>query len=250
MSQRALKRRAAGRAEPDSRQGALARDFLRMVSHELRTPLNSILGFSDILQTELYGPLGAPEYKEYAEIIHASGKRLLRLVNQALELAKIEAGGEALEPAAEALDQVFEDAARAVADEFAIRRLRLRRELPEHVPAALADARAIRTAVVNLLQNAAAFAPENGEVRLSGRVQGALVQIEIADDGEGMDAERAERLLQAVRQGEEAGLARRDGTGFGWAIVHALCKGSGARFEVTTAPGEGMRAVLSFRRAR
>src|SRR5580698_3464285 len=94
------------------------RDFLRMVSHELRTPLNSIIGFSEILGREIYGPLGAPQYKEYAGIIQASGLRLLRLVNQVLELAKLEAGGE-LELGAEPLDAVFEDAAKTVAPDLA-----------------------------------------------------------------------------------------------------------------------------------
>ena len=105
------------------------RDFLRMVSHELRTPLNSIIGFSEILSREIYGPLGAAQYKEYAGIIQASGLRLLRLVNQVLELAKLEAGGE-LELGAEPLDAVFEDAAKTVAPDLAERAHR-----PEDQPA-------------------------------------------------------------------------------------------------------------------
>jgi signal transduction histidine kinase len=224
------------------------RDFLRMVSHELRTPLNSIIGFSEILNREIYGPLGAAQYKEYAGIIQSSGLRLLRLVNQVLELAKLEAGGE-LELGAESLDGVFEDAARSTAADLAERGVKLKTELPEPAPVALADARAIRTAVNNLLQNAAAYAPQGGEVRLIGRVQGPLVQIEVADDGEGMDRERAERLLRPFDSSDES-LTRSDGAGFGWMIVRALTAAMGARFEVFTAPGEGLSAVLSFRRAR
>jgi signal transduction histidine kinase len=224
------------------------RDFLRSVSHELRTPLNSIIGFSEILSREIYGPLGSPQYKEYAGIIQTSGLRMLRLVNQVLELAKLQAGGE-LELAAEPLDAVFEDAARTVASELTERRLVLKTSLPASVPAALADPRAIRTAVVNLLQNAAAFAPEGGEVRLIGRVQGPLVQIEVADDGPGLAPERAEKLLSPFDH-HDGSLARCDGMGFGWLIVQALCSAMGARFEVFTKPGEGLSAVLSFRRAR
>ena len=224
------------------------RDFLRMVSHELRTPLNSIIGFSEILNREIYGPLGAAQYKEYAGIIQASGLRLLRLVNQVLELAKLEAGDE-LELGAEPLDAVFEDAAKTVAADLAERRIVLKTSLPTPVPAALADPRAVRTAVVNLLQNAAAFAPEGGEVRLTGRVQGPLVQIEVADDGPGLDPARAEKLLTPFDQ-HDGSLTRRDGMGFGWLIVQALCSAMGARFEVFTKPGEGLTAVLSFRRAR
>jgi signal transduction histidine kinase len=103
--------------------------------------------------------------------------------------------------------------------------------------------------VVNLLQNAATYAPKGGEVRLVGRVQGPLVQIEVSDEGDGLDPARAERLLRPFEQ-SDGSLTRRDGMGFGWLIVQALCAAMGARFEVYTAPGEGLSAVLSFRRAR
>ena len=81
---------AAESAQTDTDLDAQKRGFLRMISHELRTPLNSILGFSEILASELYGPLGSPQYKEYAEIIHGSGRRLLKLVNQVLEIARLD----------------------------------------------------------------------------------------------------------------------------------------------------------------
>lgn len=256
MPQKAhVKRRPETPAAPavpaERREGTPAgvrRDFLRMVSHELRTPLNSIIGFSEILSREIYGPLGSPQYQEYAGIIQASGLRLLRLVNQVLELAKLEAGGE-LELGAEPLDAVFEDVAGTVAPELAERGVVLKMSLPEQIPTALADPRAIRTAVVNLLQNAGAFAPKGGEVRLTGRVQGPLVQIEVADDGPGLAPERAQMLLTPFDH-HDGSLTRRDGMGFGWMIVQALCAAMGARFEVFTAPGEGLSAVLSFRRAR
>jgi signal transduction histidine kinase len=236
-------------SRPEAATADARRDFLRMVSHELRTPLNSIIGFSEILSRELYGPLGAAQYREYAGIIQSSGLRLLRLVNQVLELAKLEAAGGELELGAESLEAVFEDAAHAVAQELAERRLELKVHLPAPAPSALADARAIRTAVVNLLQNAAAFAPEGGEVRLIGRVQGPLVQVEVADDGPGMDPERVAGMLNPFAHAEGS-LTRRDGAGFGWVIVQALCQAMGGRFEVATAPGQGLSAVLSFRRAR
>jgi signal transduction histidine kinase len=239
--------RSSGQA--DAAAADARRDFLRMVSHELRTPLNSIIGFSEILSRELYGPLGAPQYQEYAGIIQSSGLRLLRLVNQVLELAKLDASGGELALGAESLDAVFEDAAHSVQQELADRRLELKVSLPSPAPSALADARAIRTAVVNLLQNAATFAPEGGEVRLTGRMQGPLVQIEVADDGPGMEPDRLERMLHPFTA-SEGSLTRRDGAGFGWVIVQALCQAMGGRFEAASAPGQGLSAVLSFRRAR
>jgi signal transduction histidine kinase len=142
---RAMPHRAHAKRRPEApavaverREGTptnVRRDFLRMVSHELRTPLNSIIGFSEILNREIYGPLGAAQYKEYAGIIQASGLRLLRLVNQVLELAKLEAGGE-LELGAEPLDAVFEDAAKTVAPDLAASRCRpaCRRRSPQLWP--------------------------------------------------------------------------------------------------------------------
>ena len=105
----------------------------------------------------------------------------------------------------------------------------------------------VQPSSANLCANAATHAPHGGEVRLIGRVQGPLVQVEVADDGEGLGAGRVQQLLQPF--GEES-LTRRDAVGFGWMIVQALCAAMGARFEVVTAPGEGLSAILSFRRAR
>src|SRR6478735_1886209 len=99
--------------------------FLRMVSHELRTPLNSILGFSEILSGELYGPMGAPQYKEYAGIIRASGLRLLKLVNQILDIARLEGGAMDLDPRPEGLDHALDDALDGLNDEITARRTRI-----------------------------------------------------------------------------------------------------------------------------
>jgi signal transduction histidine kinase len=230
--------------------GSAQRDFVRMVSHELRTPLNSIIGFSEILTRELFGPLGAPQYKDYAEIIMTSGQRMLRLVNQVVEIAKLQSGAEDLDLVAEPLDTVFEDVARTVAADLDVRGLTLKCALPEPAPTALVDARAIRTAVVNLLQNAAAFAPEGGEIRLTGRLQGPLVQIDVADDGEGLDPAQVARLMHPFQQAEHTLVRKTDGAGLGWAIVRALSEAMGGRFEVVTAPNAGLTATLSFRRAR
>ncbi len=225
------------------------RDYVRMMSHELRTPLNSIIGFSEILSRELYGPLGSSQYKDYAEIILASGLRMLRLVNQVVEIAKLQNGAAELDLAAESLEAVFEDVARTVAPEFAARGLTLVEDLPDPAPTALADGRAIRTALVNLLQNAAAYAPEAGEVRLAARAHGPMVQIDVIDTGDGLDPAHVARLMRPFEQGENALVRRSDGAGLGWPIVQALAEAMGGRFDIATAPGQGLTATLSFRRA-
>ena len=115
------------------------RSFLRMVSHELRTPLNSILGFSEILTAELYGPLGAPQYKEYAAIIHGSGQKLLKLVNQVLEIARLEGNSIDFDIGAESLEAALDDVLLALKPELPPRGIRVtvdgRGELPEESPA-------------------------------------------------------------------------------------------------------------------
>jgi signal transduction histidine kinase len=224
------------------------RSFLRMVSHELRTPLNAIIGFSEIISQELYGPI-SPQYKEYGEIIRVSGHRMLRLVNQVLEMVKLESGAMEFEPRAEPLDHVFAEAERAVADELAARDITLDVRLPDPVPSAFADSRALRSAIVNLLQNAATYAPEGSTVRLVGRVHGPLVQVAVEDYGEGLDPAEVPRLMRPFEQGENALVRRAEGAGLGWPLVDLLARSMSGRFEVATAPGRGLRAMLTLRRA-
>ncbi len=129
-----------------------------MVSHELRTPLNAIIGFSEIIACELYGPLGSPQYKEYAEHVRTSGHKLLRLVNQVLEIARLEGHALDLAVVAEPLDHAVEDAMMSLRDEIAARDAQIvviNTEGPGvALPTVMADARGLRTLLVNLLQNA------------------------------------------------------------------------------------------------
>src|SRR4051812_31894136 len=195
----ARRRRGGGNPAVEDQKRA----FLRLVSHELRTPLNSILGFSEILAGELYGPLGAPQYKEYAEIIRGSGKKLLKLVNQVLEIGrlqglKLEAGPEALEPA-------FTEVIRGLApEELAGRAVRVRVVGEGPLPDVLADPWGLRTVLSHLVHNAVLFSPEGGEVRLRAEAHGAHVDVFVEDDGEGVPQAELERLMRPFEQGENA----------------------------------------------
>lgn len=228
---------------------AARRSFLRMMSHELRTPLNSIIGFSDILASELYGPLGAPQYRDYAGIIHLSGQRLLRLVNQALEIIRLEAGAADLDIHATPVDAVIDDAAQTTAEEAEARGVSIAFDPPRPPPIALADARGLRTSIVNLLQNAIAHSPEGGVVTVETRVDGALVLIRVRDTGAGLDPAEVPRLMAPFEQGENALVRRSEGAGLGWPLVRLLVKAMGGEFHVVTAPGEGLEATISLRRA-
>ena len=233
-----------GRATPEEAQ----RSFLRMVSHELRTPLNAIIGFSEIVAQGMCGPIDE-QYKEYGEIIRVSGHRMLKLVNQVLEIVKLESGAMEFEPRAELLDHVFADAERVASDDLAARDIQVAVDLPDPAPAAFADARSLHSALVNLLQNAAAYAPQGSVVRLVARPQGPLVHISVEDDGAGLDPAEVPRLMQPFEQGENALVRRAEGAGLGWPLVRLLARSMGGRFEVETAPGKGLKAILTLRRA-
>lgn len=233
--------RNRGRAELDAQK----RSFLRMVSHELRTPLNSIIGFSEIISKELCGPLGSPQYKEYAEHVRQSGLKLLKLVNQVLEIARLEGHATDLEPIAELLDHAVDDALDGLRDEIAARHVRVKVQEEGHLPAVLADPRAIRTVLTNLLQNAVTYTPEGGEVRIGARRQahgGVLIHIE--DDGEGVDPADIPRLTRPFEQGQNALTRSTEGAGLGLPIVVLLCKAMGGALRLLSEPGRGLRAEV------
>lgn len=220
------------------------RAFLRLVSHELRTPLNSILGFSEILSAELYGPLGAPQYKEYAEIIRTSGKKLLKLVNQVLEIGRLE--GVKLEVGPEAVEPALDSAVSASATDFT-RGVRPRVEAAPNLPAVLADPWALRTVLSHLIQNAAAFAPDGGEVRLRAVRRDDRVDIFVEDDGEGVDPTDLPRLMQPFEQGDNALVRRVEGAGLGLAISELTCRAMGADLAIASEPGRGLSACVSLK---
>jgi signal transduction histidine kinase len=238
-------------ARPRKAHGPLAieeqkRAFLRLVSHELRTPLNSILGFSEILAAELYGPLGSPQYKEYAEIIQGSGKKLLKLVNQVLEIGRLE--GLELDLRPEPLEPAIHDAIAGAAADFT------RGVAPvvagaDGLPLVLADPWGLRTVLTHLLQNAAMFAPDNGEVRIRAQAGKAHVDIFIEDDGEGVDPADLPRLMMPFEQGQNALIRRVEGAGLGLPICELTCRAMGADLALTSAPGQGLSARVRFKRA-
>ena len=224
------------------------RAFLRLVSHELRTPLNSILGFSEILAGELYGPLGAPQYKEYAEIIGASGKKLLKLINQVLEIGRLE--GIKLDLRPEPLEPAFDDAIAGAEADFRACGIRARIVGHGPLPLVLADPWGLRTVFTHLLQNAALFSPAGGEVRLRAEVAGDCVDVFVEDDGEGVDPAELPRLMRPFEQGENALVRRSAGSGLGLTICESTCRAMGARLRLVSAPGEGMSARVRLKIAR
>ena len=233
---------------PPPRAAALEdqkRSFLRLVSHELRTPLNSILGFSEILADELYGPLGSPQYKEYAQIIQGSGHKLLKLVNQVLEIARLESQLQPLELGVEALEAAVDEVANAMGND---RGVTIRVIGRGGLPSVLADPWGLRTVLTNLIQNAVVFSPDGGEVRVRASVQDGMVQIAIEDDGEGVDPAELPRLLKPFEQGENALVRRTEGAGLGLPICELTCRAMGGWLKLRSAPGKGMVALVTLKR--
>jgi len=214
--------------------------FLRLISHELRTPLNSILGFSEILSAELLGPLGHPQYQEYAAIIGGSGKKLLKLVNQVLEIGRLQ--GLTLEARPEPVEPALEGVLDQLAPEIAAQGVRttLTAETPDLQ--ALADAWGLRTVLSHLIHNAIAFSPEGGEVRLTVRRAAEFVDVLIEDDGPGFDPADLPRLMRPFEQGEAALVRRGEGAGLGLTIAELTCGAMGARLSLRPGRGGGTSA--------
>jgi signal transduction histidine kinase len=223
---------------------AQKRSFLRMVSHELRTPLNSIIGFSEIISKELCGPLGSPQYREYAEHIRGSGMKLLKLVNQVLEIARLEGRATDLDRVAEPLDHAVDDALQSLREEIATRHIRVAVADEGRLPSVMVDPRGLRTVLINLLQNAVTYSPEGGQVRLSAAQGAGGVRILIEDDGPGVNPEEVDRLMRPFEQGENALTRQAEGAGLGLPIVSLLCRAMGGAFRLVSDPGKGLRAEV------
>jgi signal transduction histidine kinase len=237
-------RREAARARREAALDEQKRSFLRMVSHELRTPLNAVIGFSEIVSSEVYGPLGAPQYKEYAELIRQSGYKLLKLVNQVVDIAKLEGHAMDLDLEAEPLDYALDEALGGLRQEIADRRLKVVVENEGKLPSVLADSRGLRTMLVNLLQNAVCYSPDGGAVTIRAVPHADMVDLEIQDEGEGVPADDIPRLMRPFEQGENALTRSAQGAGLGLPIVALLSQAMGGSLRLRSAPGEGMTAVI------
>ncbi len=231
----------------DKRRKALEarrRSFLRMVSHELRTPLNTVIGFSEIIACELYGPLGAPQYKEYAELVRQSGHRLLKLVNQVIEIARLEDGVVDLDLRPEPLEHAIDDVLSALKDEIAARAVKIAVTQRDSLPMVLADSRGLRTVLQNLVQNAIAHCPPGAVITLSGHAVGGYAEIAVADNGPGVEAACLPRLLRPFEQGGDALTRSSEGAGLGLPITQLLTSAMRGQLRLRSNPGEGFIATV------
>lgn len=214
-------------------------EFLANMSHELRTPLNAINGFSEIMAAEMFGPLGDRRYKGYAADIHGSGQHLLSLINDILDMAKIEAGKLTLHYEPMALDILCAEAVRLMRGKAQESQLTLTLDCPEdlHIEA---DQRGLKQVLLNLISNAVKFTPEGGAVSVTVAPRDAdTVRVSVVDTGIGIAAKDLERLAQPFEQVEGQHSKSTQGTGLGLALTKSLIELHGGAMTIESEPGRG-----------
>ncbi len=221
--------------------------FLATMSHELRTPLNAILGFSEVMHSEIMGPMENKLYKEYAGNIHHSGSHLLHLINEILDLSRIEAGRYELNEAAIRLTDVVDDCHRLLKLRLEGKTLRIVEDFDESIAPLWADERAIRQVVLNLMSNALKFTPRNGEITLCvGRTQSGGQFVRVRDTGPGIPKDEIPKVMLAFGQGSLAHKTAEGGTGLGLPIVKNLVELHGGTFELTSEVRKGTTVTAYF----
>jgi two-component system cell cycle sensor histidine kinase PleC len=222
-------------------------EFLANMSHELRTPLNAINGFSEIMVGEMFGPLGDRRYQEYSKDILSSGQHLLALINDILDMSKIEAGKMTMRFEPIQLQELVDDTARLMRNRAEAAGLDLQVDLPK-LDDIEADYRAIKQILLNLVSNAVKFTPKAGVVRITARLETNTVtervKVSVSDTGIGIAADDLKRLAQPFEQIESQHSKTQQGTGLGLALTKALVELHGGVVEMVSQPGAG--TTVSF----
>ncbi len=223
-------------------------EFLANMSHELRTPLNAIIGFSEMTRNEIYGPLCNEKYKEYIVDINESGKFLLAIINDILDLSTIEAEKIELDAEPVGLATLTGVALRMVGRQAEYRRVRLVNMVSGDTPLIAADKRRIKQILVNLLSNAVKFTPEDGEVTVNaGLDANGYMNIVITDTGIGMDEEGIARALEPFGQVPGDAAIAHKGTGLGLPLTKGLAEAHGGTLELESAPNAGTTVTVRCR---
>ena len=235
--------RARDEAEGASRAKS---QFLANMSHELRTPLNAVIGFSEILNRELFGTMGEQRYRDYARLIHESGEHLLHVVNDILDMSKIEAGKFKIvkEPFDVAvLVNSCADIMRHTAEKKGIA---LHAEIPAGLPELVADKRACKQMLLNVVSNAIKFTDPGGWVRISANADKNVVVLEVADNGIGISEQDLPKLGNPFVQADTSYDRSYEGAGLGLSVVKGLARLHGGRLEIASKLGHGTTATISL----
>ena len=218
-------------------------EFLANMSHELRTPLNAVIGFSEVLQERIFGDLNDKQ-AEYVHDIHESGRHLLDLINDILDLSKIEAGRMELDPSTFDLPDSLRSALTLVRERATRHGIALSLEVADGVGTIVADERKVRQVVLNLLSNAVKFTPDGGRVTLEARRAGSVVEVAVRDTGVGIAPEDQAAVFEEFRQVGVDSARKQEGTGLGLALAKRFVELHGGTIRVVSSPGAG--ATFSF----
>jgi signal transduction histidine kinase len=221
-------------------------EFLANVSHELRTPLNAIIGFSEVVERELFGPLGNERYVSYVRDIRNSGEHLLSLINDILDLSKIEAGRFQLRMEEVDCNEIAHSVARLIRPRTVEHGLTMKIDLPERPVVLNADKRAVKQVLINLLSNAVKFTPENGTVTLTSRPWHDGVEFVVSDTGIGIDQKDMHVALAPFGQIDSQFTRKYEGTGLGLPIVRGIVELHGGTIEIDSEPSRGTSVIVRF----
>ena len=220
-------------------------EFLANMSHELRTPLNAIIGFSEIMSQRIFGPLGSNKYDEYANDIRKSGQFLLDVINDILDMSKIESGKTDLELAPVHVGDVIDDVLRIIGPRAAEGKIVIEKELRK-IPSFLADKRALKQILINIMANAVKFTPEGGLVRLLAMHDKNIVRFQIIDTGIGIPPHDIAKLGRPFEQVENQFTKSKGGSGLGLAISKSLVALHGGKLKITSREGKGTTVTVDF----
>ncbi|MGB0631644.1 MAG: PAS domain S-box protein [Alphaproteobacteria bacterium] len=220
-------------------------EFLANMSHELRTPLNAIIGFSEIMQNEMFGKIENEQYTAYAHDIHDSGMHLLHVINDILDLSKIEAGKLSLSKSNISLPETVRLSVRLIRKAAEDANVEMDVRLADDLPVISADERMLKQMLINLLSNAVKFTPSGGKIRISVTHAGVeFVKISIVDSGIGIPADQLPRVLEPFIQVDHPFELRQPGTGLGLPLTKSLAELHGGTFQLWSREGIGTRAVV------
>ncbi|MGZ9005104.1 MAG: sensor histidine kinase, partial [Burkholderiales bacterium] len=220
-------------------------EFLANVSHELRTPLNAIIGFSEVLRERMFGDINVKQ-AEYLEDIHDSGKHLLSLINDILNLSKIEAGRMELELSRFDVRDVLQNALNVVREAASRRSIALALEVETSVSDWVADERKVKQIMLNLLSNAVKFTSEGGRIAVTATRAGSALQIAVSDTGTGIAADHVDLIFEEFRQVGADHVRRSEGSGLGLALTKRFVELHGGAISVESALGKGSTFTVTL----
>jgi signal transduction histidine kinase/CheY-like chemotaxis protein len=226
-------------------------EFIATMSHELRTPLNAVIGFSEIMVRETYGPLGHGNYTDYAKDIHESGSHLLQIINDILDISKAEAGNLTLDEGVVDCRELIAASSRLFRPRLQKSELVLDLDLPDRLPLLRADARMFKQVILNLLANAVKFTPPGGHIAIeavAGQHHGLVISIR--DTGVGIAKADLDRVREPFVQVDSSLRRRHEGTGLGLPLVEIMMRGHGGVFELESEENKGTTARVVFPRER